>query len=97
MKRTNTQKIGEAFREFFQENPVLYQRMMEIRIRRAWSEVLGNTIMTYTKNVYVKDGVLHVTLTSSVLRNELMFSRDRLVKSLNDYAGSSVIRDIIFR
>ena len=75
---------------FFEDNTELYEKMMEIRVQRAWGEVLGPTIMQYTRNIYVRDKVLHVSLTSSVLRSELTLCRERLVKSLNDYAGASV-------
>ena len=97
MKRNNTQKLGELLRDFFEDNTELYEKMMEIRIRRAWQEVLGPMVLQSTRNVYVKDKVLYVSLTSSVLRSELVLCREKLVKSLNDYAGSQVIRDIVIR
>ena len=82
--------MGEVLRDFFEDNTELYEKMMEIRVQRAWGEVLGPTIMQYTRKV------LHVSLTSSVLRSELTLCRERLVKSLNDYAGASVITNIVF-
>lgn len=94
MQRRNAQALGEVLRDFFEDNTELYEKMMEIRVQRAWGEVLGPTISKYTRNMFVRDKVLHVSLTSSVLRNELMLCRDRLVKSLNDYAGSTVINSI---
>lgn len=97
MKRNNSQKLGELLRDFFEDNTELYEKMMEIRIRRSWQEVLGPMVLQYTRNVYVKDKVLYVSLTSSVLRSELVLCREKLVKSLNDYAGSQVIRDIVIR
>ena len=84
--------MGEVLRDFFEDNTELYEKMMEIRVQRAWGEVLGPTIMQYTRNIYVRDKVLHVSLTSS----ELTLCRERLVKSLNDYAGASVITNIVF-
>lgn len=97
MKRKNTQTIGEVLRDFFEDNTELYEKMMEIRVQRAWGEVLGPMVMQYTRNIYVRDGVMYVSLTSSVLRSELTLCRDRLVKSLNQYAGSAVIRDLVIR
>jgi predicted nucleic acid-binding Zn ribbon protein len=97
MKRRNTQTIGEVLKLFFEDNAELYEKMLEIRIQRGWGEILGPMIMQYTKNIYVKNHVLYVSLTSSVLRSELTFSRDKLVKSLNEYAGANVIHDIIIR
>ena len=44
--------------------------------------------------MYVRDHVLHVSLTSSVLRNELLLCQERLLKSLNDYVGRVVITRI---
>lgn len=97
MKRKNTQTIGEVIRDFFEDNTELYEKMMEIRVQRAWGEVLGPMVMQYTRNIYVKDHVMYVSLTSSVLRSELTLCRERLVKSLNQYCGSAVIRDLVIR
>lgn len=95
MKRKNTQTIGEVLRDFFEDNTELYEKMLEIRLQRGWGEVLGPMVLHYTRNIYIKDRVLYVSLTSSVLRSELTLCKDRLLRSLNEYAGSSVIRDII--
>lgn len=97
MIRKNTQTIGEVLRDFFEDNTELYEKMMEIRIQRAWGEVLGPMVLQYTRMIYVKDRVLYVSLTSAVLRNELILCRERLVKSLNQYAGSTVIKDLVIR
>ena len=52
MQRRNTQTLGEVLRDFFEDNTELYEKMMEIRVQRAWGEVLGPTIMQYTRNIY---------------------------------------------
>lgn len=97
MRRRMSQSIDEVIRDIFEENMPLYEKILEIRIQRAWGEVLGPMVLQYTRNIYVKDRVLYVSLTSAVLRSELTLCRERLVKSLNDYARSTVIRDIIIR
>lgn len=97
MIHSNSQSLGDAIREFFEDNAELRQKILEVRVQRAWGEVLGPAVARYTRNIYVKDGVLHISLASSVLRSELVLCRDRLVKSLNDYAGAAVIRDIVIR
>lgn len=97
MRRRNAQTIGEVLRDFFEDNTELYENILEIRVQRAWKEVLGSMVMQYTRNIYVRDHILYVSLTSSVLRSELTLCREKLVKSLNDYAGAMVIRDIVIR
>ncbi|MCC8199020.1 MAG: DUF721 domain-containing protein [Tannerellaceae bacterium] len=97
MKRKNTQTLGEVIREFFDDNTELYDKILEIRVQRAWGEILGPMVMQYTRNLYVRNGVMYVSLTSSVLRSELILYTDRLIKSLNEYAGSEVLHKIIIR
>lgn len=97
MKRKNAQAIGEVLQDFFEENKILRERLNETRIEQAWSEVLGPMVMQYTRSIYVKNRILYVSLSSSVLRSELTLCRERLVKSLNDHAGAQAINDIIIR
>lgn len=97
MKRRNTQKLGEVLRDFFEDNTELYEKMLEIRVQRGWGEILGPMVMQYTRNIYVRDRVMYVSLTSSVLRSELTLCSDRLLKSLNQYAGSSVLEKLVIR
>ncbi|RHJ95314.1 DUF721 domain-containing protein [Parabacteroides bouchesdurhonensis] len=97
MKRKNTQSIGEILRDFFEDNTEMYEKILEIRVKRAWGDVLGPMVMNYTRNIYVRDRVLYVSLTSSVLRSELTLCRERLVKSLNEYAKANVITDLVIR
>jgi hypothetical protein len=97
MKRTNARRIGEMLQLFLDENPQLWQKILEVRIERAWGEVLGVTVMKSTRNLYVRNRILYVSINSSVLRNELLMNRERLVNSLNKHAGAEVIRDVIIR
>lgn len=95
MKRKNVLKLGEILRDFFEDNTELYENILEIRVKRGWKEILGPMVMQYTRNIYVKDRVMYVSLTSSVLRSELILCSDRLLKSLNEYAGSSVLEKLV--
>ncbi|MDR2138351.1 MAG: DUF721 domain-containing protein [Tannerella sp.] len=97
MRRRNAESIGEILQHFYDEHPLIRQKLQEVRIRRAWGAVLGNMVMHATRNLYVKNRILYVSVNSSVLRNELMLNREGLVRRLNDYAGAEVIRDVVLR
>ena len=90
MIHQNTQTLGEALREFFEGNSELRGKILEIRVQRGWRELFGPMVAQYTRELYV-------FLTSSVLRNELVMCRERMMKRLNEYAGSEVIKDIMIR
>ena len=97
MKRTKALHISALLHDFYRENPKVWQKILEIRIQRGWGEILRPVIMKSTQNLYVKNHVLYVFLNSSVLRNELLLNRKRLLKVLNEYAGAEVIHDIVIR
>lgn len=97
MKRTHAQPLGELLQEFYNERPELRQKILEVRVVRAWGEVLGLSVSKATRSLYVRQGVLYVSVDSSVLRNELMLNRAHLVDKLNECAGSVVIREIVIR
>ena len=58
---------------------------------------MGPTITRYTTNLYIRNQVLYVHLSSSVVRQELLMARSMLVRNLNARVGSQVIVDIVFR
>lgn len=96
MKRNNTEQVGEVIRRLLRQEG-LETPLNEYRLVDAWKDVVGETIARYTTNIYIKNQVLYVYLSSSVLRQELMMSRQLLVRNLNAQVGSQVIVNIIFR
>ena len=96
MRRNDAEQIGEMIRKFFRQN-ALEAPLNEYRLIQAWKDVVGSAITKYTSNLYIKNQILYVHITSSVLRQELMMGRDLLVKNLNKHAGAQVIVNIIFR
>lgn len=96
MRRNNAEQIGDVIRKFFRING-LESPLNEYRLVQAWKDVVGPVISKYTSNLYIKNQILYVQLTSSVLRQELMMGRDILVRNLNEKVGAQVIVNIIFR
>ena len=97
MLKRNAQQLNDILLEFFNENPELKTSVAEHRAVSAWRELLGEGVAHYTKNVYFKRNVLHVQLTSSVLRAELIMNKQNLIDRLNEYAEMEVVKDIVIR
>ncbi|ULB35506.1 MULTISPECIES: DUF721 domain-containing protein [Proteiniphilum] len=97
MLKKNAQPIANILSEFFDENPGLKTSVAEHRAVSAWRELLGEGVSHYTKNVYFRRNVLHVQLTSSVLRAELILNKQTLMDKLNEHVGMEIVKDIVFR
>lgn len=97
MRKKNTESIGEVLQDFFSENKFFRQKLAESRVVSGWPTLMGKAINSYTTNLYMKNGVLYISLSSSVLRSELIMAKDVLIEKLNKMAGLPVVKDIIFR
>lgn len=95
MKRTEPQPVGEIIREGFRRAGMT-SMVAQQRACYLWPEIVGPGINRYTFKRYVDNGVLHVYMTSSVLKNELSFNRSALVEQINRAVGEQAITSIIF-
>lgn len=96
MKRGETKSIAELVRAMCREEG-LETPLNEYRLIKAWSQILGSAVQAYTKNLQIHNQILYVTVTSSVLRQELLMNRRSLVRKLNEHVNAQVITDIVFR
>ena len=96
MRKKNTELLSDVIRQVLKEQH-LDKPLNEKRLIDAWPLVLGLNIMQYTSELSIKNRVLYVKLSSSVLRHDLFLSREEIKTSLNKHVGSEVIVDIMFR
>jgi predicted nucleic acid-binding Zn ribbon protein len=96
MRKRNTESLRDVINQVLKTNH-LDKKLNEKHLIEAWSKVLGENIKQYTTELSVKNRVLYVTLSSSVLRHDLFLSRSEIKNSLNREVGVEVIKDINFR
>lgn len=65
-----------------------------IMVKEAWAIVMGSGVENYTREVQFKNGTLIIKLTSSVLREELSYGKDKIVTMLNEKLNKSLIKNI---
>ena len=96
MSDPNQNTVGELIKAFYEEKrgPGYLD---EVKIIKGWSGVVGSFIAQYTKDLFIKDGVLFVRLTSDSLRTELGYSKSLLLKNLNQLVGYDLLKDIVFK
>ena len=96
MSDPNQNTVGELIKAFYEEKrgPGYLD---EVKIIKGWSGVVGSFIAQYTKDLFIKDGVLLVRLTSDSLRTELGYSKSLLLKNLNNLVGYDLLKDIVFK
>lgn len=71
-------------------------KMKELDVLNGWSDMMGIAVANRTESLYIKNRILHVKLTSSVMRDELAHGKQIIILRVNEYAGTKIIDDVWF-
>lgn len=94
--RSNEQNIKEAIGEFLKSSR-LSKKLAEQKIIDGWEKHMGKMIAKHTKQISISNKKLFLHLDSAPLKQELFYSREKIIKILNKEAGEEVIREVVFR
>ena len=97
MKRNNEHlKLSDVLKEFVSENR-LQDGLDKVDVKEAWASLMGNGVNNYTTNVQLKRDILYVDLSSSVLREELSYGKEKIITMLNESLGKEIIKKLVLR
>lgn len=93
---SNEQTIKEAISEFLKVSQ-LSERIAEQKIIDGWEKLVGKMIAKHTKEITIRNKKLFLCLDSAPLKQELFYSREKIIKILNEEAGKEIIKEIVFK
>lgn len=96
MRKSKTQKISDVISECLHDLHI-DRKLKEVSLVSQWEAMMGRTVALRTDKIYVRNRILYVHVTSSVLKNELLMMRQEIVDKLNENAGERLIENIIIR
>lgn len=88
--------MSEALNDFKSQKK-LARGFERVNIETAWKDVMGPGIVKYTTGMKFTAGTLIVNLSSSVLREELMYGRSKIIENLNEYLKQDLVTKIVLR
>nr|WP_298927979.1 DUF721 domain-containing protein [uncultured Allomuricauda sp.] len=96
-KRHNSHiHMSDALGEFIKENK-LQKGMDKVNAKDAWVKLMGNGVNNYTTAVELRNETLFVSLSSSVLREELSLGKTKIIAMLNEELGKELVKKIVLR
>lgn len=94
-KRINEfHSIQDLMKDVIEENK-LTKGMQQITVKEAWSKLMGNGVVSYTQHIELNGSTLVVRLKSSVLREELSYGKEKIIKMMNEELGERLISKIL--
>jgi len=89
--------LGDVLKNFISSNRKLQKGLNKVSAQQAWHRVMGNAISKYTTQVLLERDTLYVRLSSSVLREELSYGKEKIIKLLNDELGKELVTKLVLR
>jgi Dna[CI] antecedent, DciA len=96
-KRRNEHiSIADALKEFVETNK-LEKGLDKVNVADAWAKLMGNGVNNYTTSVQFERDTLYIQLSSSVLREELSYGKEKIINLLNEELGKAIIKKLVLR
>ncbi|MEZ0005544.1 MULTISPECIES: DUF721 domain-containing protein [Flavobacterium] len=96
-KRLNNENsVGDVLKHIIEANK-LQTGIDRIAVKEAWISLMGNGVNSYTKDVVLRNNTLYVELTSAVLRQELSYGKEKIIKMINEEFRRDIVKEIVFR
>lgn|SRR5690554_6738889 len=88
--------LGEVLKDFIASNK-LQKGIDKVDVAKAWETMMGPAIQKYTTTIKLEGTTLYVRLSSSVLREELSYGKQKIVKLLNEELGKELVKELVLR
>ena len=95
-RKTNTQKLGDAIKEMLRLNGI-DEKIDEHQLIRSWEKTVGPLISRHTTEIFISGKKLFVKVDSSPLKQELLYSKTKLMQDLNEQVVKAVIEEIVLK
>lgn len=95
-KNNEHQSLKEVLGDFVQDHN-LSKGLDKVEVKDLWFELMGKGVGNYTNNVRLQGNTLMVDLSSSVLREELSYGKEKIIAMINEALGKPLIEKIILK
>ena len=94
-KRSNDNlSISDVLKEFVDTNN-LQKGLDKVNVKVVWENMMGQGVSRYTSDIKLQGTTLFVKFSSSVLREELSYGKDKIINMLNEEMGARVVSKLM--
>lgn len=95
-KKSNLIRLGDAISQLLKQEK-LDVRLTQFNVRNNWKDIAGEIVARHTGEISFNGSTIFVSITSPALRHELSMRKQDLIRNINNYAGSSLVNEIVLR
>ena len=89
-RKREANSMKDLMQSFIKENN-LSKGIQKLKIEEVWAKLMGAGVVSYTDSVQLQSKTLIIKLSSSVLREELSYGKDKIIKMINQEMGEDLV------
>ena len=97
MKRNYKLKPIKNIIESFVEQKSISDGIFNVKIQKAWENAVEKKILDYTKEIYVKGEVLYIKVSNPILKQEILYSKQKVINLINEELEKDLIKKIVLK
>lgn len=75
----------------------LQGKLDEVTLKSAWERLMGSAIANRTTKIYLSKNTLFVNINSAALKQELNYSRAKIVELVNKELEREIVKEVVIR
>ncbi len=95
-RKSNEASIKEVLKAMVDQYQ-LRGKLDQTQLRQTWTDLVGEPIARYTRNIRIHRDKLYIDISAPALRQELTYGREKIRSLVNDALGEERIKDVIIR
>tara|TARA_Y100000813_G_scaffold47471_1_gene32851 strand:- start:214 stop:507 length:294 start_codon:yes stop_codon:yes gene_type:complete len=83
--------------ENFVEQKSISDGIFNVKVQKAWENAVEKKILDYTKEIYVKGEVLYIKVSNPILKQEILYSKQKVINLINEELEKDLIKKIVLK
>ena len=89
--------MGDAIQQLLKKEN-LDVKMSRFAVKNAWEEIAGKVIANHTTSIFFDDQKnIFLSLDSAAMKNEVMYSKESIVKKINQFCGYELVKALVIK
>ena len=97
MKRNYKLKPIKNIIENFVEQKSISDGIFNVKVHKAWENAVEKKILDYTKEIFVKGEVLYIKVSNPILKQEILYSKQKVINLINEELEKDLIKKIVLK
>ena len=97
MKRNYKLKPIKNIIQNFVEQKSISDGIFNVKVQKAWENAVEKKILDYTKEIYVKGEVLYIKVSNPILKQEILYSKQKVINLINEELEKDLIKKIVLK